>query len=297
MTQLSTRQRSRLPDSAFAYIDASGRRRLPIHDEAHVRNALARFGQVPFEDDAARDRARTRLLRAAKKYGIVPLGFIDGQLRGQGARSLPTGVVTFLLADIEDSTALVNAFGDGYGALLADVRRTLRDAVRRARGREVDARADEFFAAFGRAPAALAAALEIQRAVRDRAWPGGASVRVRVGLHHGRPTLTDAGYVGIAVNTVARICSAGHGGQIVLSRTARTALSDSAGEGIGFRDLGVHRLHGLPEPQALFQVVVDDLPADFPEPRTFVLTSTERAAAAEAAASQPDSAVAEVAPA
>src|SRR5438309_5590754 len=117
MTQLDAKTRGRLPDSAFAYIDSGGRRRLPINDDAHVRNALARFNQTTFEDEGARDRARTRLLKAAKKYGIVPVGFMTGQLRSQstaaerlsignermrgeiGARAsevrlLPTGVVT-----------------------------------------------------------------------------------------------------------------------------------------------------------------------------------------------------------
>src|SRR5260370_42249712 len=81
LPQLSAGARSRLPDSAFAYIDSHGVRRLPINDAVHVRNALARFEQVGFEDDAARVRARDRVLRAAKKFGIVPLGFFDGQLR------------------------------------------------------------------------------------------------------------------------------------------------------------------------------------------------------------------------
>src|SRR5512145_1011286 len=83
MSQLSSSKRKRLPKSAFAYVDSRGRRRLPIHDESHVRNALARFNQVVFEDDAARERARQRLLGAAKKYGIVPIGFMTGQLRSQ----------------------------------------------------------------------------------------------------------------------------------------------------------------------------------------------------------------------
>src|SRR5438034_11594674 len=83
MPRLKTSKRSRLPDRAFAYIDSRGRRRLPVHDKAHVRNALARFNQVAFEDDAARERARKRLLSAAKKYGIVPIGFVTGQLRSQ----------------------------------------------------------------------------------------------------------------------------------------------------------------------------------------------------------------------
>src|SRR6202011_4712376 len=87
MPQLDENARARLPDSAFAYIDARGGRRLPINDEAHVRNALARFNQVRFENEEARDRARTRLLRAAKKYGIVPIGFMTGQLRSQSRQA------------------------------------------------------------------------------------------------------------------------------------------------------------------------------------------------------------------
>src|SRR5438309_4124366 len=87
MPELGRKSRDQLPDSAFAYIDSSGQRRLPINDEAHVRNALARFNQVRFEDEAARDRARTRLLRAAKKYGIVPVGFMTGQLRTQSRQA------------------------------------------------------------------------------------------------------------------------------------------------------------------------------------------------------------------
>src|ERR1044071_874296 len=143
MPPLGAKERAQLPDSAFAYIDSRGRRRLPIHDAAHVRNALARFNQVTFEDESARSKARTRLLRAAKKHGIVPIGFIDGQLRSQGPASLPTGAVTFLVTDIQDSTGLVHQLGDAYAHLLADVRRILRGAVRRSGGREVDARADE----------------------------------------------------------------------------------------------------------------------------------------------------------
>lgn len=83
MARLNAKQRTNLPDSAFAYIDSRGKRRLPINDEAHVRNALARFNQVKFEDDEGRERARERLLKAAKKYGIVPIGFITGQLKSE----------------------------------------------------------------------------------------------------------------------------------------------------------------------------------------------------------------------
>jgi len=272
MTSLDSRKRAQLPDSAFAYIDPDGRRRLPINDEAHVRNALARFNQVPFEDEAARDRARTKVLRAAKKYGIVPVGFISGQLRaprGADLRALPTGMVTLLLTDIEASTELIRRLDDRYGPLLSDVRRLIRAAVRGADGREVDARADEFFAAFARAPSALEAAVAIQRAIQKRPWPDGAEVRLRIGIHRGRPTLTESGYVGLSVHTAARVASAAHGGQIVLSAAARDAIDGAVPAGFGFRDLGRHRLHGLPESEALFQVEAADLQADFPPPRVF----------------------------
>src|SRR5215218_3221950 len=121
MAPLGAKERARLPDSAFAYIDSRGRRRLPIHDAAHVRNALARFGQVAFEDESARDRARIRLLRAARKHGIMPFGFISAQLHPQ--RTLPTGHLTLLMSDIEGSTALLGRLGDRYAPLLAEVRR------------------------------------------------------------------------------------------------------------------------------------------------------------------------------
>ncbi|MGH2800891.1 MAG: DUF6582 domain-containing protein [Thermoleophilaceae bacterium] len=268
MPPLRAKERAQLPDSAFAYIDSRGRRRLPIHDASHVRNALARFGQVAFEDDAARDRARSRLLRAAKKHGIMPIGFISAQLQPQ--RKLPKGHVTFLLTDIEGSTELLGRLDDQYAALLADVRRLVRAAVRAAGGHEVSARGDDQFAVFERAPAAVEAALAIQRAMRAEAWPGGSEVRLRIGLHRGRPELTETGYVGLSVHAAARICFAAHGGQIVMSSAVRAVVLESLADGVGLRSLGAWRFRGLPEPVDLFQVDAADLLADFPPLRSAV---------------------------
>jgi class 3 adenylate cyclase len=268
MPPLGAKERAQLPDSAFAYIDSKGRRRLPIHDVAHLRNALSRFSQVVFEDEAARDRARTRLLRAAKKHGIVPIGFVHAQIRPQ--KKLPTGHLTFLLTDIEGSTDLLNRLEDRYAPLLSEVRKVVRTAVRRAGGREVDARADDLFAVFERAPAALDAALAIQRAMQAGPWPDDVVVRVRIGLHRGRPTLTDTGYVGISINAASRICSSGHGGQILMSAAVRTAVADSLADGVSLAGLGAWRFRGLPEPVELFQVEVADLPCKFPELRSGV---------------------------
>lgn len=269
MPTLSARKRSQLRDRAFAYVDPQGRRRLPIHDESHVRNALSRFNQVVFEDDTARDRARTRLLNAAKRHGIVPVGFVTGQLRAHGRQQLPTGPVTFLMTDIEGSTALLLRLGDRYAKALTDTRRFARAAVRRAGGWEVDARADEFFAVFRHAHEAIGASLSIQRRVRDQAWPDGIQLRLRMGIHSGRPALTDGGYIGVAVHTAARITGLASGGQILLSRAALTALGDTELEAISFVELGEHHLRGLGS-HALFHVAVADLPSDFPPPGTSV---------------------------
>ena len=268
MPPLGAKERAQLPDRAFAYVDSGGRRRLPIHDASHVRNALARFNQVVFEDEAARDRARGRLLRAAKKHGIMPIGFISAQLQPQ--LKLPTGQVTFLLTDIEGSTGLLARLGDRYAALLADVRRVVRGAVRSAGGHEVSARGDDVFAVFEHPAGALEAALAIQRATRAAAWPGQSTVRLRIGLHRGRPALTETGYVGISVHAAARICFSAHGGQIVLSGAVRNAVLDALPDGVTLQRLGAWRFRGLPEPVTIFQADAPDLAAEFPPLRSAV---------------------------
>jgi class 3 adenylate cyclase len=269
MARLGTKERAQLPDSAFAYIDSSGKRRLPIHDAAHVRNALARFSQVHFEDEAARDRARSRLLRAAKRHGIMPIGFISSQLEPQ--RKLPKGNLTFLLTDIEGSTGLLSRLGDEYAVVLREVRKRVRTAVRKAGGHVVSARGDDTFAVFERVPNAVTAALAIQRAMQDGGWPDGVDdVRLRIGLHRGRPTLTDTGYVGISVHAAARICFAAHGGQIVMSGAVRSAVLDELPDEVGLSELGGWRFRGLPEPVTVYQVEADGLLDEFPPLRSAV---------------------------
>ena len=254
MATLDSRRRTELRDGDFAYVDSRGRRRLPIHDEAHVRNALARFNQVVFEDESARSKARSRLLRAAKKHGIVPIGFMEGQLRAVGPGTLPTGTVTFLVTNIVDSTGLLQQLGEGYARVLNDVRRHIRTAVRRSGGREVDARGDEFFAVFKDAAPAVVAAIGLQRALAAHAWPAQASVEVRAGLHTGRPTLTDAGYVGLAVHAVNRISSFAQGGRILASAATVAALGDDPVEA-RLELVGPRALRGVRDPVTLYEVI------------------------------------------
>jgi class 3 adenylate cyclase len=274
MPSLGARERAALPNRAFAYIDSQGRRMLPIHDQAHVRNALARFNRVSFEDDASRDRARMRLLKAAQKLGIMPLGFVGVQLRPE--QKLPRGQVTFALFDVEGSTELLRRLGDGYGPVLSQLRRLQRAAVQRAGGREVDAHGDELFAAFGRAASALDAAVAIQRGVRSHAWADGIDLRVRIGIHTGRPTLAETGYIGLAVHTVARVCTSAHGGQIVMSSATRDTLGRSVPDGLALKSLGMWRLDGLRESMELVQVRTEDLLDDFPPPRPVALAVPRR---------------------
>jgi class 3 adenylate cyclase len=139
--------------------------------------------------------------------------------------------------------------------VLRDVRSAIRSEVRRAGGREVDARADEFFAVFEQAVAAVEAATAIRRRLNERAWPGGVQVKVRAGIHSGRPTLTDSGYIGLSVHTAARICSVARGGQILVSGEARAGVHGSLPDGVRLRSLGRRSLPGLSQPQAVFQVV------------------------------------------
>ena len=154
--------------------------------------------------------------------------------------------------------------------LLADVRRQVRSALRRADGREVSARGDDVFAVFEQAPASLDAALAIQRAMDAGPWPEGTDVRLRIGLHRGRPALTDTGYVGLSVHAAARICFAAHGGQIVMSAAVRAAVLESLPDGVTLRSLGAWRFRGLPEPVDLFQLDTADLPTDFPALRSAI---------------------------
>ena len=380
MARLSATERAKLPDSAFAYVDSTGKRRLPINDESHVRNALSRFSQVAFESEEARETARRRLLNASKRHGIVPIGFIDGQLRSATKKSaagrliielgridtsaalevelrrtlgdpslallrwskpegtyigcdqspvalpeetstqqttflqgrgrplmaivhdrsvlqaaeiteavvaavhlvagkelldeideigvatdgLPDGEVTFLLTDIEGSTALLSSLGDSYAKVLTDVRTVIREAVLRSGGRQVEARADEFVAVFESASAAVTAAANMQRAMAEQPWTDGHSVRVRAGLHSGPITLTETGYVGITVHTAARIMAAAHGGQVLVSADTRDACGSASD--VSFRSLGGFSLRGLAAQHELIQVEVEGLLTEFPAP-------------------------------
>lgn len=181
---------------------------------------------------------------------------------------LPGGTVTFLFTDIQGSTQLLHHLGDSYGHVLEDHRRLLRAAFALHRGQEVDTQGDAFFVVFERAGDAIAAAAAAQRALHEYSWPQGGAVRVRMGLHTGEPQRTSSGYFGIDVHRGARIMAAGHGGQVLLSRTVRELVEESLPAGLKLNDLGQHRLKDLNRAEHLCQLIIDGLPDQFPPLKT-----------------------------
>src|SRR5947207_12506064 len=181
---------------------------------------------------------------------------------------LPTGTVTFLFTDIERSTRLLQQLGDRYSGVLEEYRQLLRAAFQRWNGHEVDTQGDAFFVAFARATDAISGAAAAQRALASHVWPEGVIVRVRMGIHTGEPTLSSEGYTGLDVHIAARLMSAGHGGQVLLSQTTRDLVEHDLPNGVSLRDLGAHRLKDLLHPSHLFELVISGLHADFPPLRT-----------------------------
>jgi class 3 adenylate cyclase len=181
--------------------------------------------------------------------------------------TLPSGTVTFVFTDIEGSTELLRRLGDRYGDVLGDQRRILRDAFGERGGREVDNQGDALFFSFERARDAIAAAVAAQRALASHDWPDGVSVKVRMGLHTGEPAVGEEGYVGLDVVRAARICAAGHGGQILLSETTRVLVGEQFPEGAELRDLGRQQLKDVEE-ERIYQLSVDGQPDRFPALKT-----------------------------
>jgi class 3 adenylate cyclase len=181
----------------------------------------------------------------------------------------PRGTVTFLFSDIEASSDLVRRLGnDDFAAVRADHRGLLRGAFDAHGGQEIDTAGDGFFVAFDSAREAVAAAVDAQRSVAAHAWPTGAELRVRIGLHTAEPHLGEDGYIGIGVHRASRICDAARGGQILVSNATAGIIEDAALDGVSLVDLGTHRLKGFPGDQRLFQVTVEGLASEFDLPRT-----------------------------
>jgi predicted ATPase/class 3 adenylate cyclase len=252
---------------------AAGRRssrNVISHPSAKVAR-LSSSREDPRSEGAETERRPTfhrhRALRAPNSYpsasGASVVGS-DASRRDDGlVQSLPSGTVTFLFTDIEGSTQLLRELGaEEYERALAGHREVLRAAVKAHRGSEVDTQGDAFFVAFSRAGDAIAAAADAQRGLAS------ATVRVRMGIHTGEPLRTTEGYAGMDVHRAARIAAAGHGGQVLVSETARLLVDEDLSADFALRDLGAHRLKDLTAPQRIFQLEREGLQREFPPLRT-----------------------------
>ena len=185
-----------------------------------------------------------------------------------GSAGYTAGTVTLVFTDIEGSTSLLQALGDRYPEMLAEHHRLIREAFARHGAVERGSAGDGLYFVFPAARAAVQAAIDGQLAISGRPWPDGIAIRDRMGLHTGEPWNATEGYVGLDVHRAARICAAGHGGQILISQATRELVADDLAPPMGAIDLGVHQLRSLDTPQRLFQVTGPGLTSDFPPPRT-----------------------------
>jgi predicted ATPase/class 3 adenylate cyclase len=182
--------------------------------------------------------------------------------------SPPSGTVTFLFTDIEGSTRL---WEDHLGAMPGELARhdkILKDVIESNDGHLVKSTGDGLFAAFGRAEAAITAALCAQRALVAAEWGATGALRVRMGLHTGDGEFRDGDYHGPAVNRASRLTTAGHGGQILVSEATVGLVGETLPEGVELSALGEHRLRDLGRPEVLYQLAHPELPARFPPLRT-----------------------------
>jgi predicted ATPase/class 3 adenylate cyclase len=190
----------------------------------------------------------------------------DSPARPRFRSPLPGGTVTFLFTDIEGSTRLLRRIGDRYAVVLERHRELLRGAVASHGGAEVDCEGDGLFFAFGGAKSAVAACIAGQRALLTEPWPSDVAVRVRMGLHTGEATPLNGRYVALAVHQAARVASAAHGGQVLVSDATAAAVTEAL-PASSMQQVGAYRLKDFDTPVMLFQVCHPDLPRDFPPPR------------------------------
>ena len=179
--------------------------------------------------------------------------------------------ITYLFSDIEGSTRLWEADPDRAARALAWHDRLSREVVERHRGTVVKMTGDGLHAAFEEASEALAAVIDLQTALASAAADGPA-LKVRCGLHLGTDQRRDNDFFGPAVNRAARIMSAAHGGQVLLSQIVAEHVKPRLPDGVALRELGQVRLKDLAQPERVYQVIHPALPRDFPPLRSLAST-------------------------
>ena len=179
--------------------------------------------------------------------------------------NFPSGTVTFLFTDIEGSTALWERDRQAMASAVARHLTLLDAAIGAHGGIHFKTVGDAIQAAFPTAPAAVAAALQAQRALLVMDWEHVGDLRVRMVLHAGEAQPDQRGdYLSAPLNRLARLLAAGHGGQILLTQAVQQLSRGALPPDSELRDLGEHRLRDLLEPERVYQLLHPDVPADFP---------------------------------
>jgi predicted ATPase/class 3 adenylate cyclase len=262
LTQEELAERAGLSRRGIADLE-SGARKTPRKDTVALLAAALELSEE--ERTAFAAAARRSVGQATPAASAVsPLSTDPGESTAPVV-ALPSGTVTFLVSDIEGSTRLLQGLGrNRYATLLAEHRELLRAALAAQGGHAVDSQGESSFTVFPTAGQAVTAAVAVQRALAAHAWPAEVTVRVRMGLHSGTAQVAGDRYIGLDVHRAARIAAAGHGGQVLLSQTTCDLVENDLPVGVILRVLGPHRLKDLQRPEELAQLVLPDLPADFP---------------------------------
>ncbi|HET9224081.1 MAG TPA: tetratricopeptide repeat protein, partial [Roseiflexaceae bacterium] len=278
LTQAELAQRVGCAMVTIKKIEADERR-----PSRQVAERLAQMLAIPGDQ-------RDRFLQAARAELAVdqladPVQMAEPQTSAPVA--LPSGTVTFLFTDIEGSTQLWEQDRAAMARAIARHNDILTQIIVAHGGAVFKLVGDAACAAFERAPAALAAALEAQRALQTEPWqtcgiPAGQGLRVRMALHTGTVEASQADYLGPPVNRVARLLAAGHGGQVLLSRAAWELARDDLPPGAELRDMGIHRLRDLTRSEHIFQLIVPDLLTAFPPLKTLDIRAANLPAQATA---------------
>ena len=241
----------------------SGRQAEALEAYRDARRALDELG---IEPSAELQQLEKAILTHDDALATPQLARRVTQRDNRRMSELPHGTVTLLFTDIEGSTQLQHRLGELYPEVVGEHRRLLEEAFAAHRGVVVDRQTESFFVAFQRARDATLAAAAGQRALASHPWPDGVRVSVRMGIHSGDPEVAGDRYVGLAVSRAARICAAGHGGQVLLSSSARALIGDDGGTTV--RTLGSYRLKDFPAPEPISQLEIEGLPRRFPPLRT-----------------------------
>ncbi len=227
------------------------------------------------DPDAAKHLGR--ILRRALNPGAAPgpgsAGALVERLRAWRSADLPVGAVTFLLTDIEGSTALWEAHPQVMASVIARHHEIVADCVEAHDGRQPRSQGegDSTLSVFARPTDAVAAALAVQRALRDEPWAEGIELRVRAGLHTGEAEVRGGDYFGAAVSRTARIRALARGSEVLLSQATAQLAMDRLPAGADLHHVGRRALKGLAREEEIFQLRAPglvDAPLPAPAPGT-----------------------------